>query len=155
MSDWQPKTFYFSKQKKFGDKGELNFIKHYQDLNARAGDGFVIDILINDNDSVELKCDSYPMKKTENFFIERYGNIEKKKDGSVWRSSADKIKYFVYYYISDNAFFWFKVEKLKKYIDKNANLFQTREVRNPGYSSLGYLIPREKVKHLIEREDKF
>lgn len=153
--DWQPKTFYFSKQKKNGDKGENKFVEHYKSLNARIGDGKIIDLLINEDESVELKTDSYPMEDTKNFFIERYGNIEKAKDGSVWRSSKDKIKWFVYYYISDNTFFWFDVEKLKDFIDKNDTLFQTREVRNPGYSSIGFLVPRDKVKHLIEREDKF
>lgn len=153
---YQKKTFYFSKQKKFGDKGENKFIEFYQkELKARAGDGKTIDILINENESVELKTDSYGLEDTENFFIERYGNIDKKKDGSVWRGSTDKIKWFVYYYIKDNTFFWFDVEKLKDFVDKNDNLFQVREVKNPGYSSMGYLVPRETVKHLVEREDKF
>lgn len=152
---WQPKVFSFQKQFKKGVKGEDFFVECYKDINARRGDGKIIDLLVNENDSVELKSDSYSMERTENFFIERYGNYQKLKDGSIWRSSLDKIRYFVYCYAPDKKFYWFNVEDFKKYMDDNLHKFEQREIKNPGYTSLGFLVPRETVKELIIREDKF
>lgn len=149
------KTFTFRKQFNLGNKGEDFFIECYKNINARKGDGKIIDLIINENESVELKYDSYSMSNTENFFIERYGNYEKLKDGSVWKSSLDKIQYFVYCFAPDKTFFWFKVEELKKYMEENMYQFEQRTVKNPGYCSLGFLVNREKVRHLIIKEDKF
>ena len=90
-----------------------------------------------------------------NFFIERYGNLDKLKDGSVWKSSLDKINWFVYYYVPDRTFFWFKVEELKDFMEENMAKFQQRKIRNIGWEALGFLVPREEVRHLIKKEDKF
>jgi len=149
------RIFGFNKQLKMGNKGEEFFIQCYQEIKARKGNGRVVDIMINEDETVELKSDQYSLEDTPNFFIERYGNLDKLKDGSVWKSSLDKINWFVYYYVPDRTFFWFKVEELKDFMEENMAKFQQRKIRNIGWEALGFLVPREQVRHLIKKEDKF
>ncbi len=145
------KCFNFKDQKKKGQKGENRFLEYYHEENARLSPIFDFDIMIRDNERVELKTDSY--KSPRNFFMERYGNVEKLKDGGPWQSKD--VDYFVYYFIKENTFFWFNPVQLCKYIDKNIKNFKSHRIYNPGYFSLGYLVPIEEISHLVLRKDVF
>ena len=146
------KIYKFDKQLKIGNKGENSFIKFYHKLNPRKSSENKVDIIINDNDKVEIKTDTTASK---NFFMERYGDIEKKKDGGPWRSKNDDIPIFVYFFINEKIFYWFDSNTLCDYLNKNLKKFQKRSIFNYGYASLGYLIPRIEIEHLAVRIDKF
>jgi hypothetical protein len=148
------KVFGFKNQLKVGNKGENYFIKCYHKLNPRKSSSKEIDIIIEDNKKVELKSDSYSMDKTPNFFLEKIGNNVSGKLGGAHRAVADGIDWFVYLYMNDKTFFWFKPEDLKNFIDSNKQLEEKR-VLNKSYHSIGVLIPRELVKHLVFRTDTF
>ncbi len=148
------KVFGFKEQMKVGDKGEKFFIKCYHKLNPRKSTTREVDIVINDNEKVEIKCDSYKMDKTPNMFLEKEGSNITGKLGGAHRAVQDNLDWFVYLYISDRTFYWFRPNDLKKFIDKNKDLPE-RKVFNRGYHSTGVLIDRKLVKDIAVRIDKF
>lgn len=145
--------FTFNKQLDIGSRGETLFLKHYADKASKA-DGRKYD-LFYEGKTVELKTDTYPMQKTENFFMERYGSIEDKKVGGPWRARDDKVDYFVYFFVANKVFFWFETEPLVKYLDIITPTMRGKTVPNRTYSSLGFAVARESLRHLMIREDKF
>lgn len=149
------KVFGFQSQLKKGEKGEQYFIKCYSELHPRKSSAREVDIFINDNQKVELKTDSYDPDETPNFFIELIGSTKTGKLGGPHLSVENNVDFFVYHYSVDSSFYWFKPSDLVKYIDDFGHEFQKREIMNRGWSSLGLLIPRERVKHLLVRKDSF
>lgn len=149
------KVFGFQKQLKQGEKGEQYFIKCYHNLSPRKSSAREVDIFINENEKVELKSDSYPESETENFFMELVGSTKTGKLGGPHLSVQNNVDFFVYHYTVDKTFYWFDPRALVKFIDENGHEFQKREIMNRGWSSLGLLIPREKISHLLIKKDKF
>lgn len=149
------KVFSFKKQLGLGNKGELSFIKKYKQLSPRKCKIHQFDILINDNERLEIKTDSYKESDTKNFFIEKIGVSTRSTLGGPWLSKLNNCKYFVYHYINNKSFYWFNPNDLCKFIDKNKNKLQIRRIWNRGYDSIGYLVPRNMVEHLLIRKDIF
>lgn len=146
-------TFDFKKQLTIGSTGENLFLKHYAP-DAGKADGRKYDLTYKEK-KVELKTDTYPMQKTENFFMERYGSIEDKKEGGPWRANTDGVDYFVYFYLANKVFFWFETAPLVEFLDKHTLTMRGKTVANRGYVTLGFAVNREALRHLIIREDKF
>ncbi len=144
--------FTFNKQLRIGNTGEALFLKHYK--GSSKTDGRKYDLLF-EGKKVELKTDTYPLNKTPNYFMERYGNVADKKVGGPWRAADDKVDLFVYFFLSDTTFFWFKTKPLVKFLDKHIVDMKGRTVANKTYSSLGYCVAREDLEHLLVRKDKF
>jgi hypothetical protein len=149
------RKFSFHKQLKKGEAGEDFFIKSYNELNPHKSDIKEVDIFIDGNKTVELKSDSYDENDTENFFIELIGNTTNNKLGGPHLSQQNDVDWFVYHYVPNKTFYWFDVKELCDFIDKNQNDFQTKEVKNYGWSSIGLLIPRNRITHLLKRKDQF
>lgn len=144
-------VFGFTKQLTIGNKGEELFLRHYKD--SKKSDERKYDLLYK-GEKVELKTDTYPMQQTENFFMERFGSIEDAKIGGPWRAREDGIKYFVYFYIANKTFFWFHSKELADFLDEYTKGKRGKTVANKSYSSLGFAVPREDLRHLIIKEDK-
>ncbi len=144
--------FSFNKQLRVGNLGEALFLKHYK--GSKKSDGRKYDLLYRKK-KVELKTDTYPLKKTPNFFMERYGDVDKRKPGGPWRANDDEIHYFVYLYIADNTFFWFKTEPLVEFLNGYVKGMKGKRINNKTYASLGYCIDRGDLHHLIIRKDEF
>ena len=68
---------------------------------------------------------------------------------------SNNVDFFVYHYTSDKTFYWFDPKALVKYIDENGHEFKKREIMNRGWSSMGLLIPRDKIAHLLIKKDTF
>jgi hypothetical protein len=149
--------FNFNKQLTVGKEGEDFFLKCYKFKSARKADGYKFDLWVADNLKVELKTDSYPMEKTENFFMEQYGNIEEKETsvGGPWRAKKDSIDYFVYLFLKDRTFFWFKPNNLCKLLDKISVDKKQRLIKNSSWTTAGILIRRDEIKHLCVSIDTF
>jgi len=145
-------VFGFKKQLSIGSKGEELFLRKYKD--SSKSDDRKYDLLYK-GQKVELKTDTYPMQKTENFFMERYGSIEDQKIGGPWRAREDKVEHFVYFYLADKTFFWFNSKALADFLDTYIKNKRGKTVANRGYSSLGFAVPREDLRHLIISEDAF
>ncbi len=145
--------FGFKKQLSVGSTGENLFLKYYKDGASKA-DGRIFDLLYKGK-TVELKTDTYPMQKTENYFMERYGSIEDKKEGGPWRAANDKVDYFVYFYLANKTFFWFESEPLVKFLNVHTPTLKCKTVANRGYTTMGFPVKRVSLDHLVIRTDEF
>lgn len=144
--------FDFNKQLTLGDKGEVDFIKKYAAFNPVKSKDLKYDFLLMHSLTVELKTDSYDMNKTSNFFMEKDSN-ETGKLGGPWRALQDNIDYFVYYFIINGVYFWFKPCELCPVLDKlilDQNMSQVK-IQNKGWVTSGYKINRNDVQSCVFR----
>lgn len=157
------KVFNFNDQKRIGDVGESDFVKVYKDLDPKKSNtDFRIDFTLNNGLTVELKTDSYDMEKTPNFFMEQLTVSGKNSNlGGPWRSKEHGVDYFVYYFLKNRVFFWFKPLSLCEFLDKFVEEYRIKPISIPNrdnrggyYEAVGFKIPRESVKPLLLREDK-
>jgi hypothetical protein len=96
---------------------------------------------------VEVKCESsYTRHTTENLAIERYSSIEKHTSGGPWSTSAD----FYAHIYSDGLLVVMSRRKLLHWVEselvRDASTFEFRQVRNEGYTTGTYLVPRARAK---------
>lgn len=92
------------------------------------------------------------MNKTPNLFCEYMGNADKGTLGGPWRAAKDKVDYFVYYYVNDKTFLWYKSVPLVAFLDGWIKGKKPKEIRNKSYTTLGFAVPRDDVAHLLEPE---
>jgi hypothetical protein len=151
------KTFSFSKQLNAGNSGEADFKKFYKDLEPVKSEDLKYDFLLNNGSKIEVKCDTYPMDKTPNFFMEYYSDINKQSLGGPWRSKSHEISTFVYYFINDKTFFWFDSYKLVTFLDKYIKEKKPsyKYIKNRGWTTGGFTIPRVDLEHLLIKKDTF
>jgi hypothetical protein len=151
------KLFDFDEQLNVGNDGESVFAKHYARLKPVKSTDRKIDFILGDGRSVELKTDTYDMEKTPNFFMEIFGDIDAEKIGGPWRAMQDGVDLFVYFFPKNKTFFWFKTVALCRKLDElvaQQNL-TPKEIRNKGWSARGYVVPRNLLKSVCIKEDKF
>jgi hypothetical protein len=147
------KTFSFSTQLKVGDDGERLFSAYYEcekSTEDRSFDFFIH----NHTKTVELKTDSYPMGKTENFFMEKYSDETSKKLGGPWRA-AENVDYFVYLFLKDKTFFWFEPKSLCLFLDDYIKDQRPKRISNRNWLTIGYTVPRNLVSKFYLSVDIF
>lgn len=149
-------TFDFDKQLTVGNSGESLFLKYYKKLGPVKSKDWFCDFVLKDKKTVEIKTDTYDMNKTNNFFMEMFGNITESKMGGPWRGMQDGVDYFVYYFLNNNTFFWFDTSILCNRLDEliSRDNIQPKDIRNKSWITRGYLIPRIKLID-IYRQDTF
>lgn len=149
-----PKTFNFQNQFSVGDTGEQMFVDFYKLRQARKSEGDrSYDILVDESSKVELKTDTYSMDATGNFFMERYGNDSNDKPGGPWRSLEHKIDFFVYFFITNKTFFWFKPGEICPVLDEFILDKKPKRINNKSWVTIGYTVPREMLdKYLIQKD---
>lgn len=146
MSKWS-----FKKQLQVGNKGESLFLEFYHSPINKLREYKADFIRLTDGKLVELKTDTYSMDKTPYFFIERWSDIEKKKPGSVWQSSKKGVGVFCYMFINDRTYFEFSdLPALLRELDKLTQDMYLIRIPNKGWTSGGYKVPREALKHLYK-----
>lgn len=152
-----PKFFKFHDQLKKGKLGEELFIKCYPGLNPILSDDKKYDILVNENEKLELKSDSWSMSDTPNFFFEKISHNRTKTIGGVYRTSQDGIDHFVYLFVKDLTFFWFNSHNLVQFLEWSGDDDKRRikYVKNKDYYTIGSLFSREECKEIILRVDRF
>lgn len=148
------KVHDFKKSLKRGEKGEKKFLEvcGWQ-LKKLPGKG--PDYKIKGRRKyVELKTDYY--KSHENFFMERWSSIEDNKPGGPWQALEKGSDYFCYYFIKHDVWYKFKTKELVKLLNKVTEKMGLIYVRNKGWTTGGYKVPRqllEKIYEEIEIED--
>lgn len=145
------KVFNFKKQLDVGNIGEQLFLDTYE--GAVKSTDLKYDFLIGDT-KVELKTDSWRMEDTPNFFMEKISNSNKNSIGGPYRAMQDNIDFFVYLFIKDNVFFWFDSKRLCRTLDRLTKNMKYHKIWNRSYDTLGHLIPRDSVKHLVIQKDE-
>jgi len=145
-------THVFKDDLKRGNVGEnllLDTYSFFKFDGCNAHD--VIDT--RDGKTVEIKTDFYDMYKTENFFMEKWSNDIDFKLGGPYRTEEYKTDIYLYQFIKNKIIFWFDdVSKLVNTIDEHVKKHNLRpiSVKNRGYNTLGYKIPRTAVMDLFE-----
>jgi hypothetical protein len=107
-------------------------------------DGRTGDFLLPGGLKVEVKSDSYKHQDTENFFIERYSDVNKKTNGGPWQSAEHGCSVFVYFFVNDGIAYVFDLDKL---LLRLAEICPTGliYIRNKGWTTGGYKVPRVKL----------
>lgn len=144
-------AFDFEKQMVVGNDGEGFFTRCYPDI---APVKSTVDLAFDFNSSlggIELKTDTYDMTATPNFFFERYSDMKSCKLGGPWRSFNDGVPYFVYLFSNNQIFFWFKPAELVAFLDEYTKTLKYKTIRNKAWTTSGYCVPRDAVKHLYEQ----
>jgi hypothetical protein len=139
------KTFDFDEQLKIGNRGEKLFLELYPKV--KKEDGRIYDFSL-DGKTIELKTDTYSMDDTPNFFMEHLSDVNTGRLGGPWRALEDKVDYFVYMFITQKQCFWFKPKPLVEYLDDYIKTVGYKTVKNKAWTSHGYTIDRELLKHL-------
>lgn len=138
----------FGKSLAVGKRGEALLLAAWPELipipGGRKGD-FTLDGV-----KVELKTDSYKLDKTENFFIERWSDVDKKKPGGPWQSKEHEAVIFVYFYSSDMVAYIFNTVKLVKALEGIIKGLKPVNIPNIAWTTVGYKVPREALKHLYQ-----
>lgn len=138
-------AFQFQKQLKLGQLGEGIFARLNPSLTKLSG---------RDADfggpegTLELKTDFYTMSSTPNFFMERWYDVDKRKDGGPWTSYRKGVDKFVYFYVRDGYGYWFDTATLIATLENMITGMKPMRVVNKGWISEGYLIPRRNLARI-------
>lgn len=138
------KIFKFHDNLKQGKAGETKLLALFGGLSAT--DGRKGDMTLG-SDKVELKTDNYSATSTDNFFFERYSNVDKGTDGGPWQAKLHGCKWFVYYFTSSELGYVFDVDVLVDALNKSSLMqgLKPVEVRNIRWTTVGFKVPRNAV----------
>lgn len=142
--------FDFREQLQVGQQGEQDFLEHYpEELTIHPGyDG---DFILPCGGKLELKTDTYSMAKTSNFFIERWSDFHRKKPGFVWQAREHGCTRLCYYFVRDSTYFEFRdLEALQKRLEELTEGMSYIMVKNKGWLTVGYKVPRAALEDLYE-----
>lgn len=138
----------FSDSVQHGDAGEALFLEANPEYRKGRYDSYTDFQSDLNGTTVELKTDTYSMERTPNFFIERYSSDQTMLPGGPYRNL--NTTYWVYYFLEQDTAFWFHPRDLVERIhelgldDENTLV----PIRNRGYNTLGWKIPRSAVEDL-------
>jgi hypothetical protein len=146
------KVHDFQEQLALGRRGEELFLEHYREPLALATVYSHDFVRLTDGAKLELKLDDYNPDKYPNFFLERWGNLEEKKPGGPWRARRDRIDVFIYYFVRANIYYEFTdLDRLLKHVERNESSYRVINVKNKGWITQGYLVPREELSEYYEK----
>jgi hypothetical protein len=142
------KTYSMKTQLAKGKKAEKAFMDRYGENCFERTDGRKGDFRIKwSQTKVELKSDFY--SGTPNLFMERWSvaptDAKPGKPGGPWQSLENGTKYYVYWLVESDELYVFDVEGLVAGLDKILASLRAVTVKNQGYSTLGYLLPKATV----------
>jgi hypothetical protein len=152
------KRFDFNQQLGTGDIGEKDFQKYYPELLAvKSKEDLKFDFTLKNGDKVELKTDTYGLDETPNYFMEYYSDSKNLKVGGPWRAYEDSIDLFIYYFVKDRTFFWFRTKELHNTLENYLGLYnpKIKSVLNKGWITQGFAIPRESLDKILIKKDIF
>lgn len=147
------KMFDFKKQLEFGQQAERDFMECYHTPIIPATTLSYDFKVVECGSKLELKTDDYNHDDTPNFFFERYSDLHKKKPGGPWQSRKKRADIFCYYFIRNGIYYQFEdIKLLCKTLDTyiKDNKLSYVAVRNKGWITSGYKIPREDIAHLYD-----
>lgn len=150
------KVFDFQTQMKAGDLGEALFLKCYASLEPQKSHGDLrVDFHLKDGKTIELKADTYREEDTPNFFMEYFSDMNTGKKGGPWRALDDGIDYFVYLFLKNKTFYWFEPRVICPILDKFIEGKSYKQIKNKGWLTIGYTVPRDSLSGLLVKKDVF
>lgn len=152
------KTFSMAAQLKKGKAAEKDFLERYGQGAIVRTDGRKGDLQVKWSRAIiELKTDFY--SKSTNLFMERWSVMaegdRQGKPGGPWQAASHDAGYYLYWFAETDELFVFRTAALVEYLEANLQSFRPCPVRNKGYTTLGYIVPKEKLlKFHEENADK-
>jgi hypothetical protein len=142
------KTFTWREQLAVGDRGEELFMQHYPEPLTVFPEHRADFRRVSDGLLIELKTDTYSLEKTENCFMERWGDATREKVGGPWRSRRDRVPVFVYYFVRHNVWLEWNTKELCKLLERLTKKQSLIYIKNQGWLVQGYKVPIQSVLHL-------
>jgi hypothetical protein len=138
-------------QLKYGLDAEIEFCHRYPKKLLRVEGHRKWDFDCTDGYAYELKTDTYSMHKSQNFFMERWSVLDKKKPGGPWQALENGADIFIYCFINNKTYFEFKdlpalVDRLDLLTEKQGLVY----IPNKGWTTAGYKVKRDSLKDLCE-----
>lgn len=153
------KTFSMATQLKKGKAAEKDFLERYGQGAIVRTDGRKGDLQVKWSRAIiELKTDFY--SKSTNLFMERWSVVAtpdrpEGKVGGPWQSASHGAAYYLYWFPDTEELFVFQTAALVNFLEENLSSFRQCPVRNKGYTTLGYIVPKERLlKFHEENPDK-
>lgn len=153
------KTFSMAAQLKKGKAAEKDFLERYGQGAIVRTDGRKGDLQVKWSRAIiELKTDFY--SKSTNLFMERWSveatpDKPEGKPGGPWQSLGHGSAYYLYWFAETDELFVFCTAALVNFLEENLSSFRQCPVRNKGYTTLGYIVPKEKLlKFHADNADK-
>lgn len=87
-------------------------------------------------------------RQTGNLFVERYSSIEAGTPGGPWQAQTHGAEYYVHLFLGDGKFFVYRTDDMVDFMEKNMGKYRQVDVRNPGYTTVGFPVPIAHVAHL-------
>ena len=142
------KTFSMAAQLKKGKKAEKLFMERYGEGCFERTDGRKGDFRIKWSQAkIELKSDFYT--DTPNLFMERWSVAptpdKPGKPGGPWQSLENGTKYYVYWCVEMDVMYVFDVASLVAALDTIIDTMRQIIVKNQGYYTIGYLLPKKEI----------
>lgn len=122
----------------------LKYWPGLEKLDGRKSDFRVIET----GELLELKSDQYNMFNTDNFFIERFSNFDKKSPGGPWQALEHGSNIWVYMYRPNKVIFIFNTPALVAFLDQHLTEYKECLVKNTSWITVGYKVPRAALTHL-------
>ena len=85
---------------------------------------------------------------TPNLFVERYSSKEAMSPGGPWQAQGHGAEYYVHLFFGDGAVFAYKTDDMVDFMKENMGRYRQIDVRNPGYTTVGFPVLRAHVAHL-------
>ena len=147
------KVYTWEQQLAYGLQAQQDFHDIYH-RPLTAATTFAYDFkVVRTGEKLELKTDDWDHESTPNFFFERWSNWEKQTPGGPWQSRAKRVDCLVYYFARNGIYYEFRdIKKLCKVLDRiiRQEKLGLVLIKNRGYRTGGYKIPRHLVEDLYE-----
>ena len=141
----------FHKSLEKGKVGESLFLDYYKDR-IKQLDGLRNDFqFVGSGDYVELKSDYYDMNRTENFFMERWSDVERHKAGGPWQAATNGNTWYYYLFVKNGVMFQFQTLPLLCALKKLEKEYKLIDIPNSRWLTQGYKIPRNRLKELYKQ----
>lgn len=103
------------------------------------------------NELYELKSDQYDMRNTENFFIELYSDLDRKKVGGPAQALEHHSKYWIYMFVKNRVLFIFETELLVRRIEKIKSAYISINIQNATWTTTGIKVLRKDLEDLYTK----
>ena len=93
-------------------------------------------------------------RQTDNLFVERYSSEAAMSPGGPWQAQGHSAEYYVHFFPGDGAVFAYRTDEMVDFMEKNIDKrgYEPFPVWNPGYTTIGFRVPRVDVAHLEIRD---
>lgn len=144
--------FIFDNSLREGQKGEELFHKAFPDRLEKL-DGFKNDFILDGKYFIELKSDYYDINRTPNFFMERWGDKEKKSPGGPWQALLNGNHYYIYFFPKNGIYYSFTTKELVDRLEKIIYDLPLIDIPNKTWITQGYKINRELLRDIFKVKD--